>query len=216
MKNLVLVTLSIISVILNSCSVSNDVASNSRLQKRKYTKGFLFEKKTNSFQSPKNSNNYTAVKKENIISTKKNKSTNFEPVNLAVDNNKLPISEDNYNEKIVTYSSSDELIITNKNIESDNSGIESKSVFIASETDTTSPDFDEDDQTEEGKSQIIALILVLLVGIIGAHRFYLGYTGIGIIQILTLGGCGIWTLIDLIMIITGDLKPKDGDYTEKL
>ena len=68
-----------------------------------------------------------------------------------------------------------------------------------------------------GKSQIIALILCIVVGAIGIHRFYLGYIGIGIIQIITLGGCGIWTLIDLIRIITGDLGPKDGSgYSETL
>ncbi len=60
------------------------------------------------------------------------------------------------------------------------------------------------------KSQIVALILVILVGSLGIHRFYLGYTGIGVIQLLTLGGCGIWALIDLIQIAIGDLKPKDG------
>lgn len=68
----------------------------------------------------------------------------------------------------------------------------------------------------EGKSQIVALILAALVGALGIHRFYLGYTGIGIAQLLTLGGCGVWALIDLIRIITGDLKPKDGDYTKTL
>ncbi|MBK7008634.1 MAG: TM2 domain-containing protein [Saprospiraceae bacterium] len=67
-----------------------------------------------------------------------------------------------------------------------------------------------------GKSQLIALILVILVGGLGIHRFYLGYTTIGIIQLLTAGGCGIWALIDLVRIITGDLKPKDGEYAEKL
>jgi len=67
-----------------------------------------------------------------------------------------------------------------------------------------------------GKSQLVALILVIFVGGIGIHRFYLGYTGIGIIQLLTLGGCGIWALIDLIRIATGDLKPKGGEYSEKL
>jgi TM2 domain-containing membrane protein YozV len=68
----------------------------------------------------------------------------------------------------------------------------------------------------EGKSQIIAAVLAFVVGVLGIHRFYLGYTGIGIAQLLTLGGCGIWALIDLIRIIIGDLKPKDGsDYTTK-
>lgn len=69
---------------------------------------------------------------------------------------------------------------------------------------------------DSGKSQLVALILVIFVGGIGIHRFYLGYTGIGIIQLLTLGGCGIWALIDLIRIATGDLKPKGGEYSEKL
>ena len=68
----------------------------------------------------------------------------------------------------------------------------------------------------EGKSQVVALVLVLLVGVLGIHRFYLGYTGIAIAQLLSLGGCGIWALVDLIRIITGDLKPKDGDYTKTL
>lgn len=67
-----------------------------------------------------------------------------------------------------------------------------------------------------GKSQLVALILVFFVGTLGIHRFYLGYTTIGIIQLLTLGGCGIWTLIDLIRIITGDLTPKDGSYDKTL
>lgn len=68
----------------------------------------------------------------------------------------------------------------------------------------------------EGKSQLIALILCIFVGVLGIHRFYLGYTMEGVLQLLTGGGCGIWTLIDLVRIITGDLKPKDGDYTETL
>lgn len=63
-----------------------------------------------------------------------------------------------------------------------------------------------------GKSQITAALLCWLVGIIGIHRFYLGYTWQGVVQILTLGGLGIWTLIDLIRIIIGDLQPKDGSY----
>ncbi|QMU31467.1 TM2 domain-containing protein [Adhaeribacter radiodurans] len=71
-------------------------------------------------------------------------------------------------------------------------------------------------EAASGKSQLVAAVLAFVVGYIGIHRFYLGYTGIGIAQILTLGGCGIWALIDLIRILMGDLKPKDGDYTEKL
>lgn len=67
-----------------------------------------------------------------------------------------------------------------------------------------------------GKSQLVALLLAIFVGVLGIHRFYLGYIGIGVIQLLTLGGCGVWALIDLIMIITGDLKPKGGSYEKTL
>jgi len=67
-----------------------------------------------------------------------------------------------------------------------------------------------------GKSQLVALLLVALVGSLGIHRFYLGYTWQGIVQLLTLGGCGIWSLIDLIRIITGNLGPKDGSYEKTL
>jgi TM2 domain-containing membrane protein YozV len=68
----------------------------------------------------------------------------------------------------------------------------------------------------DGKSQVIALILCIFVGVLGIHRFYLGYTMEGVLQLLTVGGCGVWALIDLIRIFTGDLKPKNGDYTETL
>jgi len=67
-----------------------------------------------------------------------------------------------------------------------------------------------------GKSQLTAVLLAFFLGIFGIHRFYLGYTGIGIIQLLTLGGFGIWALIDFILILVGDLKPKGGDYEKTL
>jgi TM2 domain-containing membrane protein YozV len=52
---------------------------------------------------------------------------------------------------------------------------------------------------------IIAAILCFFLGYLGIHRFYLGYTTIGILQLITAGGCGIWALIDLFRILTGDL-----------
>ena len=66
----------------------------------------------------------------------------------------------------------------------------------------------------DGKSQIIAAILAFAIGGLGIHRFYLGYTWQGVVQLLTLGGCGIWALIDLIRICTGDLQPKNGSYSK--
>jgi len=66
------------------------------------------------------------------------------------------------------------------------------------------------------KNQVTALLLCIFLGGLGIHRFYLGYTWQGIVQLLTAGGLGIWWLIDLIRIITGDLKPKNGEYAKKL
>ena len=60
------------------------------------------------------------------------------------------------------------------------------------------------------KSKTTAIILSVLVGSLGVDRFYLGYTGLGILKLLTCGGLGIWTLIDLIRICTGTLKAADG------
>jgi TM2 domain-containing membrane protein YozV len=68
----------------------------------------------------------------------------------------------------------------------------------------------------KGKSQMTALFLCLFLGGLGIHRFYLGYTWQGIVQLLTLGGLGIWSLIDLVRIITGSLQPKDGEYEKTL
>jgi len=66
------------------------------------------------------------------------------------------------------------------------------------------------------KSQLVALLICAFAGSLGIHRFYLGYTWQGIVQLLTLGGCGIWSLIDFIRIILGTLKPKNGDYDKTL
>lgn len=60
------------------------------------------------------------------------------------------------------------------------------------------------------KSYTTALILSILFGVFGVDRFYLGYTGAGIGKLLTLGGCGIWSLIDLINIATRKMPDSDG------
>lgn len=67
-----------------------------------------------------------------------------------------------------------------------------------------------------GKSQLIAVLACFFAGVFGVHRFYLGYTWQGIVQLLTLGGFGIWALIDFIRLLTGDLQPKNGPYEKTL
>lgn len=60
------------------------------------------------------------------------------------------------------------------------------------------------------KEWLVTLLLSLFMGTLGVHRFYVGKIGTGILQLITLGGCGIWTLIDIIMIVTGNFKDKNG------
>lgn len=65
------------------------------------------------------------------------------------------------------------------------------------------------------KSKTTALILSILVGGLGVDRFYLGYTGMGVLKLLT-GGCfGVLWIIDIVNIATGKLLPKDGSSYEE-
>lgn len=60
------------------------------------------------------------------------------------------------------------------------------------------------------KSKTTATVLSFFLGGLGIDRFYLGYTGLGILKLLTAGVFGILTLIDFIRILTGSLGPADG------
>ncbi len=60
------------------------------------------------------------------------------------------------------------------------------------------------------KDWLTAVLLSLFVGILGIDRFYLGYTGLGILKLITCGGLGIWALIDLILIVMGRLPDANG------
>ena len=61
------------------------------------------------------------------------------------------------------------------------------------------------------KVRLVAFILCFLLGGIGIHRFYVGKVGTGILTIVTLFGfLGIWPLIDMVMIIIGKFRDKQG------
>ncbi|MCM8830177.1 MAG: TM2 domain-containing protein [Candidatus Omnitrophica bacterium] len=67
----------------------------------------------------------------------------------------------------------------------------------------------------EGKDWTVTLILSVLVGQFGIDRFYTGYIGLGILKLLTAGGCGIWWLIDVILIATGKYRDSHGNLLVK-
>ena len=60
------------------------------------------------------------------------------------------------------------------------------------------------------KSRAVALALCIPLGVFGAHRFYVGKIGTGLLQLCTLGGLGLWWLYDLITIASGEFRDVDG------
>ena len=61
------------------------------------------------------------------------------------------------------------------------------------------------------RSFALTAVLSFLLGGLGVDRFYLGYTGLGVLKLITLGGCGIWWLVDFILILVGKMKDADGN-----
>jgi TM2 domain-containing membrane protein YozV len=61
------------------------------------------------------------------------------------------------------------------------------------------------------KSNTVAALLCFFLGCFGIHRFYVGKVGTGILQLVTLGGLGIWALIDFIMIVLQKFIDGDGN-----
>lgn len=65
------------------------------------------------------------------------------------------------------------------------------------------------------KSRIVALLLSSVLGLFGIHSFYVGRTRRGIAQLVTLGGLGVWAMVDWFVILFGKFKDMDGKVLSK-
>jgi TM2 domain-containing membrane protein YozV len=65
---------------------------------------------------------------------------------------------------------------------------------------------------EGKKSFIVTWLLSWFLGVLGIDRFYLGKIGTGVLKLVTLGGFGIWALIDIILILCGAMRDKSGYF----
>lgn len=64
--------------------------------------------------------------------------------------------------------------------------------------------------SDESADWLVTLLLCIFLGAFGVHRFYTKQIGIGILQLLTAGGCGIWVIIDVILIVTDTYRDGNG------
>ncbi len=66
-------------------------------------------------------------------------------------------------------------------------------------------------RSDTSRDWLTTLLLCIFLGQLGIHRFYTNHIAIGILQFLTLGGCGIWWLIDIILIVTDSYRDYEGN-----
>lgn len=69
---------------------------------------------------------------------------------------------------------------------------------------------DSANQNVSSRKILPAFLMCFFLGILGVHRFYVGKIPTGVLQILTLGGLGIWAFIDLILLVCGKFKDSQG------
>jgi hypothetical protein len=65
-------------------------------------------------------------------------------------------------------------------------------------------------KTESAKSHLMATLFAMFFGIFGVDRFYLGYFRTGILKLLTLGGLGVWAVVDLLFLLANRRRDRNG------
>jgi hypothetical protein len=80
---------------------------------------------------------------------------------------------------------------------------------VAAQSGATSVRSEWDRDTESDYTRLPVFLLCLLFGWLGVHRFFVGKIGTGVLMMLTIGGLGIWMMIDLILIIVGEFRDRE-------
>ena len=63
---------------------------------------------------------------------------------------------------------------------------------------------------QSDKDFVPAALLCYFLGVLGIHRFYLGKFFTGLLMLFTFGGMGIWTMVDMVTLITGSFRDTNG------
>jgi len=69
--------------------------------------------------------------------------------------------------------------------------------------------------SHEPRDYTIALLLAILLGGLGVDRFYMGKVGTGLLKLVLAGGIGLWWLYDIVMILSGNARDKQGQPLKK-
>lgn len=207
MKKIYLTTL--ILAIFASCSTTSDVVSNKRIQKRKYTKGFNIKSQNNNHNLASKDQSSSVFSSE--VSVENNDDTNTDlilasregvVIEQSIANQTLRTELKNLNSLLTKEKKSTK---TNKSVDPVLlKDLKKKFKANKKEVKETVKTLVKSTKKEpvSGNEKIVALVLLLLVGVLGIHKFYLGQIGAGILYLLTGGLCGIGLIIDLIKLLT--------------
>ena len=208
MKKLYLITL--ILAIFASCSTTSDVVSNKRIQKRKYTKGFNIKSQNKNNHNPASKDQSSYVFSSEV-SVENNDNTNTDLIfasregviiEQSIANQTLRTELKNLNSLLTKEKKSTK---TNKSV---NPVLlkDLKKEFKANKKEVKESVktlvMSTKKEPLSGNEKTVALVLLLLVGVLGIHKFYLGQIGAGILYLLTGGLCGIGLIIDLVKLLT--------------
>lgn len=222
-KNLVFISFCAAALFFNSCTVEK------RVHRGGYNVEFhVFNKNTKPSQKSKEtlvaSNEVKTEKQSQTLIENSNQNTLIQENNeLKLEANLNNLNNQNNVEYLVVPNPTEEKVVDSKQAEKSNEAnviLEAKNSDLNSDSDskeniTKSAESNNVDKKKgKSKDRVVAILLWFFLGGLGIHRFYLGYTGLGILYLLT-GACfGIGWIVDGILFLTGRLEPKNGRYSK--